>query len=220
VQAHTLTTGDMGSETKTIACASGSFGWTGKFDILLKKGEIEIIVKIKLVNRQGAKPATGTASLPPIGPPLIAAEKATMKADIEGKLSGKRIFHRAQCKQGDGCGCPKNQGCCKMRVKVVVEFVETGHHHEVNLFQGAGRANALNWTRVKTRENSYAHETGHLLGFYDEYADGAVGKLPRWKVQPNVIMSTGLVVPAEYYWDFRDWIKSKCNGEDWTLLLP
>lgn len=56
-----------------------------------------------------------------------------------------------------------------------LDFVEDDYHHEVNLFQGAGRANASNWTRVKTRDNSWAHETGHLLGFYDEYSTGAVG---------------------------------------------
>ncbi len=211
---------DIERDTNSFACSSGAFAWTGKFDILLKRGELEIRVKIKLVNRQGAKAATGTTPLPPIGPPLSPAEKATMKADIEGKLGGKWLFHRAHCKNGGGCGCPKNRGCCKIPVKIVVEFVESGHHHEVNLFQGAGRANATNWTRVKTRENSYAHETGHLLGFYDEYAGGAVGKPPRWKVRPGVIMSTGLAVPVEYYWDFRDWLKTRCQGEEWAELLP
>jgi type VI secretion system secreted protein VgrG len=39
-------------------------------------------------------------------------------------------------------------------------------------------------------------------------------------IQSDVIMAVGLVVPAEYYWDFRDWLKSKCQGEDWISLLP
>jgi hypothetical protein len=143
-----------------------------------------------------------------------------MKADIEGKLSNKRLFHRAQCTQGDGCACPKNQGCCKIRVRIFVDFVESGQQHEVNLFDGRGRADSGNWTRVKTRENSYAHETGHLLGFYDEYVEGAVGSLPRWRLQSGVIMSTGLRVPAEYYWDFRDWLTKNCANEDWTVLPP
>jgi len=206
-------------ETKTIACSAHGFGWTGKFDIELKDGQITVATKIKLINRQGAKSADGT-SLPAAGPAVSDEDKRAMKADIEGKLSNKRLFHRAGCKRGDGCNCPKGRGCCKISVRIVVEFVESGEHHVVNLFQGPGRANANNWTTIKTRDNSYAHETGHLLGFYDEYAGGAVGSAPRWKVQGGVIMSVGLTVPAEYYWDFRDWLKSKCNGEEWTVQLP
>jgi len=211
---------DIAQKTKTITCASGAFEWTGKFDIRLTERALEIGVRIKLVNRLGPKPSTAGGPLPPVGPPLSLAEKAAMKADIEGKLSNKRLFHRAQCTQGDGCDCPKNQGCCKIRVRIFVDFVESGQHHEVNLFQGAGRANSGNWTRVKTRDNSYAHETGHLLGFYDEYFQGAVGQAPRWKLQSDVIMSTGLRVPPEYYWDFRDWLKKNCANEDWTVLPP
>ena len=187
--------------------------------IELKDGQITVTTKIKLINRQGAKPADG-AALPAAGPAVSDADKQAMKADIEGKLSDQRLFHRAGCERGDGCDCPKGRGCCKVQVRIVVDFVESGEHHVVNLFQGAGRANSGNWTRVKTRDNSYAHETGHLLGFYDEYAGGAVGSAPRWKVQAGVIMASGLTVPAEYYWDFRDWLKSKCSGEAWTVLLP
>jgi hypothetical protein len=210
---------DNARETKTIACSALGFGWTGKFDIELKDGQITVATKIKLINRQGAKPADGDP-LPAAGPAASDEDKRAMKADIESKLSNKRLFHRAGCKRGDGCSCPKGRGCCKISVRIVVEFVESGEHHVVNLFQGAGRANANNWTRIKTRDNSYAHETGHLLGFYDEYAGGAVGSAPRWKVQGGVVMSVGLTVPAEYYWDFRDWLKSKCSGEEWTVLLP
>jgi hypothetical protein len=90
-----------------------------------------------------------------------------MKADIEGKLSRKINLYRKNCAFGDACACPKP-------IVVVVDFVESGQHHEVNLYQGPGRANAMNWTREKTRDNSWAHETGHLLDWYDEYAGGAV----------------------------------------------
>jgi hypothetical protein len=56
---------------------------------------------------------------------------------------------------------------------------------------------------------------GHLLGFYDEYVGGAVGTAPRWKAPNNTaVMSSGLDVPYEYYWDFRDWFKAK-TGESW-----
>lgn len=210
---------DVASETKTIACNSGVFGWTGKFDLALTAGQVVVTVKIKLLNRLGPKPANANDPLPALGAAVSDQDKLAMKTDIEGKLSNKHLFHRKDCKRGDACDCTKTRGCCKIRVQVVVEFVENGAHHDVNLFQGPGRANASNWTRVKTRDNSYAHETGHLLAWYDEYAGGAVGTAPRWKVQQPVVMNTGLTVPAEYYWDFRDWLKAKTN-EDWTVLAP
>ncbi|MCB9497502.1 MAG: peptidoglycan-binding protein [Fibrobacteria bacterium] len=205
---------DYAKDTKTIACASGIFGWTGKFDIEFKGGILHVTTKIKLVNRLGAKPAAGSP-LPAIGPAVTDADKAAMKKDIESKLTGKWFMHREKCDRNKRCDCDARNGCCKFRVRVHTEFVESGEHHVVNLFQGAGRANASNWTRVKTRDNSWAHETGHLLGWYDEYAGGAVGTAPRWKT-PNstAVMSSGLSVPFEYYWDFRDWLKGKTT-QDW-----
>ena len=205
---------DAASETKTFNCSSGVFGWTGKFDIEFKSGVLKVLTKVKLINRQGAKPATSSDPLPAAGPAVSDADKASMKADVEGKLSGKWTLHRKACKRTATCDCDAAYGCCKFKVKVVLDFVESGEHHTVNLFQGGGRANASNWTRVKTRDNSWAHETGHLLAFYDEYVGGAVGTAPRWTA-PNAgaVMETGLKVPFEYYWDFRDWLKSKISED-------
>lgn len=207
---------DVAVETRTIACRSGRFGWTGKFDISLKAGVVHVTTRIKLLNRQGSKPTDAGAELPAVGDPVSDADKAAMRADIEGKLSLKNFLHRAGCKRGDGCDCPKPRGCCKFDVTIEVEFVESGEHHVVNLYQGPGRANASNWTRVKTRDNSWAHETGHLLGWYDEYP-GAIGVPPRWKIQTPVVMNSGLTVPPEYYWDFRDWIDGR-TAESWSAL--
>ncbi len=211
---------DKASETKTFACSSPPYGWTGKFDIALSNVALGVVVKIKLVNRLGAKPASAADPLPAIGPAVSAEDKAAMKADVEGKLSGKWVFHRKSCKRGDACDCPVDRRCCKIPVKITVDFVEAGEHHLVNLFQGNARANATNWTRVKTRDNSWAHETGHLLAWYDEYTGGAVGAAPRWTTpNPTAIMGSGLDVPAGYYWDFRDWTKT-ATGEDWNLVAP
>jgi hypothetical protein len=204
---------DQAKETKTIACASGVFGWTGKFDIEFKDGVLVVVTKVKLINRLGAKPASGDP-MPAAGDPVSAGDKADMKKDVESKLSGQWILHRKDCERKKACDCDGKNGCCKFQVRVQLDFVESGEHHVVNLFQGPGRANAANWTRVKTRDNSWAHETGHLLAWYDEYVGGAVGTSPRWTA-PNdaAVMSSGLKVPFEYYWDFRDWLKGKTSQE-------
>jgi hypothetical protein len=150
--------------------------------------------------------------MPAVGSAVSDEDKAAMKTDIEGKLSEKVKFHRDLC-EDKGCGCPKI-------VHIKIDFVESGEHHEVNLFEGPGRANASNWTRVKTRANSWAHETGHLLGWFDEYASGAVGTSPRWvEAAPTHVMGSGLIVPPEYSWDFRDWFIEK-TSEQWTAKAP
>ncbi len=199
---------DYGPETKTFNCVSGVFAWTGKFDVKYANDEITVNIKIKLINRLGPKPDAG-GDLPAAGDPVTAEDKAAMKADIEGKLSNKVTLYRTTCGFGDACTCAKP-------IKIVVDFVESGQHHDVNLFQGAGRANASNWTRVKTRDNSWAHETGHLLAWYDEYTGGAIGSAPRWKPnEPADVMNVGLTVPPEYGWDFRGWFAGK-TGDTWT----
>ncbi|MBK9419049.1 MAG: peptidoglycan-binding protein [Flavobacteriales bacterium] len=204
---------DCREELKTIACSSGIIAWTEQYHIGFRSGILHITTRIKLINRLGAKP-TGGGSPPPIGPPVTAAEKASMKTDIESKLTGKWFMHRVKCGRDKRCDCDEKNGCCKFRVRVHVEFVESGEDHVVDLFQGTGRASSRKWTRVKTRPNSWAHETGHLLGWYDEYADGALGATPRWKVtNPDAVMGSGLRVPFTYYWDFRDWLKAKTSQE-------
>lgn len=201
---------DYGPDTQTIACSSGVYGWTGKFDIKYSNDEIVVTIKIKLINRLGQKPASNTDPMPAIGSPVSDVDKATMKSDIEGKLSNKLKLYREKCVFADACTCPKP-------IKIIVNFVESGQHHDVNLFQGSGRANATNWTRVKTRDNSWAHETGHLLGWYDEYTGGATGSAPRWKPNETAnVMNTGVTVPPEYGWDFRDWFAGK-TGEKWKV---
>lgn len=200
---------DYAPETQTFNRVSGVFGWTGKFDIKFAADQITVTVKIKLINRLGSKPADAATPQPAIGETVTAEDKAAMKADVEGKISGKVRLYRKGCTYNDACACPKP-------VSIVVDFVEAGAHHEVNLYQGSGRANATNWTRVKTRDNSWAHETGHLLGWFDEYAGGAVGPAPRWQPDEAAnIMNVGLTMPPEYVWDFRDWFAGK-SGEEWV----
>jgi hypothetical protein len=195
-------------ETVTLARRSGRFGWTGRYSIKFGSDHVTVSVKIRLVNRLGAKPEPGEAQ-PPIGDPVSPADKAAMKADIESKLSQKVSLYRSACRFGTDCSCP-------VPVRVLVSFVESGEHHVVDLYQGNAQANALQWTRIRTRDNSWAHETGHLLGWFDEYPTGAVGPTPRWQSSaPTHVMSTGTTVPPEYAWDFRDWYASK-SGEGWT----
>ena len=199
-----------GPETKTFNCSSPPYGWTGKFDIKFADEQVTVTVKVKLINRLGGKPATDADPKPAAGDPVTDADKLAMKTEIEAKLTNKHQLFRKNCSFAAAC-------TCAVPVNIVVNFVESGEHHVVDLYTGAGRANSGSWCRVKTRDNTYAHEVGHLLAWFDEYTGGAVGSPPRWLPnEPANIMNVGLGVPAEYYWDFRDWLKAK-TGEDWDV---
>ncbi|OGP68596.1 MAG: hypothetical protein A2169_15595 [Deltaproteobacteria bacterium RBG_13_47_9] len=218
---------DFGSFTVTIPRivnkVSKIFKWTGKYDMEFYDGVLIITTKIKLINRQGSQPHSGHAE-PPAGPPVNNQKKRTMKHDIESKLSGKWVLHREKCLRGKHCDCKKEPQCCKFPIKIQVEFVETGNHHEVDLYWGSNHlVDASHWGRVKWRANDYAHETGHLLGWYDEYPAGATGGYGDWRTnRPNAIMNTGLQVPQQYYEAFRAEFKRKLaavqTDEPWKLV--
>jgi hypothetical protein len=193
-----------------------TFEWTKKYAISIEEGVMYVRVKIKLLNMQGPRPATGSPQ-PAVGAAVSTADKNSFASQIQGYLSGKWYFHRDGC-QRRTCDCPRDRKCCKLRVRVRVRFVESGEHHVVRLYTGAGRANASEWFRIKTRDNTYAHEVGHLLGFYDEYAGGANGPAP-WQVQAGVLMASGARIPNYYYGDFRRWYRQR-TGEAWDYLRP
>ena len=206
----------------------------GKYDIEFKNSVLIITVKIKLLNFAGKQLPAG-AGLPPLKTdksdppkyvPVSNKKKRSMKLDIESKLSGKWLLHRDQCLRGPHCKCLKNRECCKFKVKIKVEFVENNPHHEVNLFWGSNiQVDAKNWGRKKWRANDYAHETGHLLGWYDEYDGpgnrGAIAPAsdrPPWKKnRVKGIMNVGLQVPKVYYRDFKGQFRLK-TSEPWELV--
>lgn len=222
---------DVAAETKTLPRDVTNHGhryvWTGKYTIAFTNFEVVITVKIKLNNRQGPQPARGVA-LPAIGPAVDAATKRRIKQSAERILSQRWVLHRDNCQRGSRCSCNINNQCCKFKVRVVVQFVEAGAHHTVDLFQGRNRysVNSGAWGRVPWDHLDYGHEIGHLLGWYDEYdsagARGAIApadKRPPWQRNRNgaIMHCSGRAVPKFYYNDFKDWLRAK-TGEPWELV--
>lgn len=221
---------DIAGQERTIARrGTNSAGETtslrdGKFHARFQDRKLVITIRIKLNNRTEARPSdSGGTRLQDaevsIGPAVPDSDKREYKRDIEGYLSEKLKMHRHNCGRGQTCDC--GNACCKFNVEVHVEFVEDNAHHTVDLWPGRGRATSVNWYRVKTRDNSRAHETGHLLGWFDEYADATWhGTPPRWENnRPGALMNTGADIPPEYYFDFTDWFHSR-TSEDWDLVNP
>ncbi|RKZ89954.1 MAG: hypothetical protein DRQ43_11660, partial [Gammaproteobacteria bacterium] len=221
---------NIASETKTIVRSVTNhgqrYGWTGKYDIEFINFELVITVKIKLINRLGSQPAS--PPLPAEGSAVDARTKRRLKRSAERILSQRWVLHRDNCRRGPSCNCNINKQCCKFKVRVRVQFVESGHYHTVDLFQGRNRysVNAGAWGRIPWDSLDYGHEIGHLLGWYDEYdsrgSRGAIapsGSRPPWQRNRRgaIMHCSGRAVPKFYYDDFKNWFRSK-TSEPWELV--
>lgn len=205
---------------------AGFAAFDGRYSVEFnEKRQLEVVILVKLLNKQGPKPTSAADyEAVPNGPPTSAAHRATMKAAIEKILSRRLDLHRAKCKRGDNCDCVRENTCCRLEVVIRVRFVETGQHHTINLWPGTGRANVSNWYRIESRPGlSWAHETGHLLGWYDEYVGGGVAPAAdnvrgRWlNDRPNGIMGPGSHVYWDHLEDVRSWFVAR-TGEQWRLV--
>ena len=209
-----------------------NYQWDSKFDVEFKDSVLTITVKIKLTNYKGKQRRRGK---PPLWKdragnyvPVDAKTKQRLKRSAEKLLSGKWLLHRKNCERGTHCNCQVSRQCCKFKIKVRVMFVESGQHHEVNLFIGKNpyTVNSEDWGRVPWDNLDYGHEVGHLLGCYDEYdRKGARGAIappsdrPPWRRnRPGSLMhASGKRIPKVYYRIFKGEFRLK-TSEPWELV--
>jgi hypothetical protein len=126
------------------------YGWTSAY---AQRGT-DITVRIRLDFDAGISAATQTTL------------RATWKTGIENKWSGR-------------FGCCTSPGCIgRCVLNFHVEWVTTNEHHRVRVRQGPARSNMTLWDTADTGDPA-SHEFGHMLGWPDEYADGACpGRTP------------------------------------------
>lgn len=205
--------------------APGFAPFTGRYTIEFTDRKLIVKVRIKLLNKQAARPANAADyNAVANGPPVDDAQKSLMKRHIERKLSKRLDLHRWACGREDGCDCLRDNECCKFELIVRISFVEDNEHHVVNLWPGSARHDCENWHVTESRANlSWAHETGHLLGWYDEYPGGAIAPAAdnpggRWRNdRPAGIMGPGGTVFWDHLEDLRSWFNSQ-TGERWRLI--
>lgn len=132
--------------------------------------------------------------------------------EIESVWDRKFYFHRSRCQRGADCDCTL-MGCCKYPLRI---FAQQGSAHgQIDLFEGAPKAEdrgkkdlwwySHTWWTELGPVSIYvrAHEFGHLLGCYDEYAGGACEPGGRWVDAPGSIMNNGKTVFPRHVEDFR-----------------
>jgi hypothetical protein len=126
--------------------ARNGHAWNYGFDVCRADDAVTVSVGIHLI------PAGGVALAE------IDAVKGAWKRGIEAIWSGKTALLAA-----DGTRLP---------ILVNVDFDGRSPHHEIVVRRGGDRNDSLNWS-LRNDGRIVAHEFGHLLGAYDEYAGGA-----------------------------------------------
>jgi hypothetical protein len=210
--------------------ADADYGWEKKVHAEFTDRTLVLTVKIHLINRTQQRPARGDkeshgewksrCDAVPVGAAVPEAARQNMKTTIEDVYRDELYFHRDGCGRGDPCDCALDRKCCKFTLEVKVEFVETSGPmiHEVNLWPSSGRASSNNWYRIESRPGkSWAHETGHLMGFYDEYSTGALGDPPWQRSSATSIMGSGEEVFTYHMEEFRIWFVGELS-EAFDLL--
>lgn len=159
---------ENGSGGYTLENPAG-YGWSANYDVEFRDGTIYVYGRIKLVPQSGLT--------------ITAAMKQSWKQEIEGYWNGLYRAHRRDC--GRGSSCPDTFHCCKYDIQIVCDFVDSGELTRVDVHPGAaaGPWGSESWwyssrwwqnTSDNVPESVRAHEFGHNIGLYDEYAKGAL----------------------------------------------
>ncbi len=163
---------------------------------------------------------------------LSAADKTNLKNAIEGHYRQKKALHRTACaRHAGGCSDPVSRKCCKFEIQVLVHFYDLGDATApaiaptVNYWNDTERANAANWFATDFPGSIwvFAHEVGHLIGFYDEYTGGATDTTPGTSWQnaqaftiPNLMNGQSPQRLENYYFAyFATWVGGS-TGETWA----
>lgn len=179
-----------------------------------------------------------------IGDPFSDAKRQAAKTLIQNVwnngFSNKR-FHRTKCKRGDACNCTFD--CCKAGFRLDVNFVDSGEHVLVTVhatapgqptFRSSMGRNTGDWgDPAKSPTTTYPHETGHVLGQYDEYPNGAID--PNFSAanpdtqppdavaagSPNLMSTPGnQTLLNRHYRYVKKFLNDKAGGDPYKIIPP
>ncbi len=236
---------DIARTDFTQHMSTGVFGWRQAVKVELKDRVLIIHVPIK-IRKWGKRPkrrkreslAHYEARIlrKPYRSPrddLSNADKANLKHAIEAIFHQKMVLHRSACRRGDRCPDPVRRKCCKFEIKVKVHFYNMNDPRapamasEVNYWNDSGRADSANWYAADYPGSNwvFAHEVGHLMGFYDEYRGGACDRSAGtpWQCVTafsiSTLMNGGNSLQTYYFNHYAHWIGAGARtGEAWTVI--
>lgn len=171
------------------------------------------------------------------GAPFGAAKQASAKSQIETVWNNgfaAKKFHRTNCRRGRACDCAFD--CCKANYRLDVNFIANGFRHvDVEIFtsppppaarhrSGMGR-NGSHWGDPPINVTStYPHETGHVLGQFDEYPTGGTdpsGVQPANSPVPNLMATSGNTTLLNRHYRFAlAFLNNHAAGDPYEIIPP
>jgi hypothetical protein len=186
-----------------------------KVDAALEASQVHYNLKLKL--------SGGT---------FTAAQQTAAKTRIEtvwnDGFSGK-TFHRTRCGRGRACDCRFD--CCKCGYHLDVNWVASGEHYPTKVHSGATDAHSytscsgMDWADPPIdATTSYAHESGHALGQFDEYTGGGVdpsGVQPTNPAAANLMKTAGdtTLFTRHYRWAL-EFLNANSAGDPYETVPP
>lgn len=181
------------AEAETVSgreTSGKAFLWNYGFDADLSDHAVKVRVLVNFIPAGGCSRAE------------LERAKAGWRERIDQVWNGKFCFVTA-----DGTRYP-----------IVVSFVDAGPgaHYEVVVRKSGRNTNLLNWNLSDSAGHA-AHEFGHMLGAFDEYAGGATG--PQGKELENSVMTnrpSGNAYPRHYE-KIKVWFLGKTGLADVSI---
>ena len=124
----------------------GPYQWTQEFDATFSDTEINVVLKPRMILDAGITPEQGEDY------------KTRSRASFRSLFDNKFIF-------------TDTSNNVARRLRVDVNFVDSGEHYQITLHPTGGHSNRRNWY-IGDSDTDLAHELGHQLGLKDEYVDG------------------------------------------------
>jgi hypothetical protein len=148
---------------------------------------------------------------------------------------GRRKFHRTGCQRGPECDC--RYDCCKVGFRLDFNFVPSDEHLSIEIRRPPdptnppasclGRRGGYWYEPPLDEETVYAHEIGHMLGQFDEYASGGTdpsGVQPAHPIPPPSptpnLMDTGGETELfnRHYRRVLEYLNTKTSGDEYEII--
>jgi len=174
--------------------AQNGFSWNSGYDAEVVDHAVYIRVAIKLIPAEGV-----TAS-------EIDGRKQDWKAGIESAWGNRFALVTPSGKN--------------LPIRVALQFTGPKFHHLVIVRPGRGRTDELNWN-LQDNQERLAHEFGHMLGVYDEYAGGAQplqGSVTDGKSLMTRNPSKEKQAFPRHYQAIREWFMDRTGFADVSLV--
>lgn len=162
---------------------------------------------------------TGYMSSPPYGWTYsydIGFYDNTLKIDVDIKLTGFDPGLPLTNRWASGIESIWSTTRFSIPISFNVDWVTSGYDHLVNVVNGTGRWNILNWYTVgaygwgeEYQEEIAAHEFGHMVSMWDEYEGGAVNPNSPSNNTGGLMETLNGPTLNYYYAPFLDWYHGK-----------